>query len=169
MMVLIENQISNHKRDLIFSYAKIEAEDYQKMREEEQSLNTVQETIEETTKEIVEETTKEIIKETEVIETTETTTEIQNPLEILVLDGEKRIYTDEELTNCSDYELMILRNGMYALSGRRFVKNQEVIAFFTACDWYVPDVEDDDIVYNRMNDFQKENLDRIRQVEKNRE
>ena len=131
------------------------------------------ETTEESTEEASASTEESATKETTVAEETkesESSSQAQEVsfLESLILDGEKRIYTDEELINRSDYELMILRNGMYALSGKIFTKNQEVIDFFKNCTWYMPDEEDEDIVYDRMNDYQKGNLDKIIQVEKTR-
>lgn len=101
--------------------------------------------------------------------TTQTTT-TQSPsysrLEQMVLDGNQRYYTKEELIICSDYELSILRNGLYALSGKRFTQNQEVINFFNNCDWYKPDTTDDGTVKSRWNNYQRSNLETIVRWEK---
>ncbi|MCL2670698.1 MAG: zinc ribbon domain-containing protein [Clostridiales bacterium] len=94
------------------------------------------------------------------------TPEPVNELEQLVLEGENRLYTREELIGKSAYELSILRNGMFALSGKIFSRNKEVKAFFEACDWYTPYSEDDGKVRAKFNTFQKANVDLILALER---
>lgn len=89
-------------------------------------------------------------------------------LEALVLEGRDRKYTKNELKDMSEYQLMILRNGMFALSGKRFSRNQKVIDFFSACDWYEPKYSADADVQAKMNDNQKANLNLIIEVEKDK-
>lgn len=89
-------------------------------------------------------------------------------LEALVLEGRERNYTRSELKNMSEYQLMILRNGMFALSGKRFSRNQKVIDFFSACDWYEPKYSEDADAQAKMNDYQKSNLNLIIEVEKDK-
>jgi hypothetical protein len=89
-------------------------------------------------------------------------------LEALVLEGRERKYTRDELKNMSEYQLMILRNGMFALSGKRFSRNQKVIDFFSACDWYEPKYSADADVTAKMNDYQKANLNLIIEIEKDK-
>ncbi|MGI6153784.1 MAG: DUF5050 domain-containing protein [Christensenellaceae bacterium] len=84
----------------------------------------------------------------------------------LVFQGKERNYTRDELLNKSKYDLSILRNGMFALSGKEFVKNMEVKAFFEGCSWYAPDTSDDDVILSRFNNYQKSNIDLISEVEK---
>ncbi len=86
-------------------------------------------------------------------------------LEYMVLQGNQRYYSENELLGRSAYELSILRNGLFALSGKQFVINQEVKAFFEACTWYSPNTEDDDVVKSRFNQYQKSNLEMILQIE----
>ena len=88
-------------------------------------------------------------------------------LEELVLEGNQRYYTKDDLKDKTEYELSILRNGLYALSGKIFVKNQEVKDFFENCTWYKGDTEDDSIVKSRFNQYQEANLKMILEVEKN--
>lgn len=95
----------------------------------------------------------------------ENNSEPKSELEKLVLEGNQRYYTEDDLADKSDYELSILRNGMFALSGKQFVKNQEVKKFFEACDWYSPDTTDDDVVRGRFNDYQIQNLELIQMFE----
>ena len=87
-------------------------------------------------------------------------------LEQLVLEGENRYYTRDELSGKTAYELSILRNGMYAMVGKIFQKNMEVKSFFEACDWYRPLTTGD--VRNKFNGFQSANVDLIATIEAER-
>lgn len=89
-------------------------------------------------------------------------------LEQLVLEGATRRYSRSELTDKSEYELSILRNGMFAISGKRFSKNREVIDYFNACSWYEPRYDSDSDARARMNDYQLDNLDLIISVERDK-
>lgn len=87
-------------------------------------------------------------------------------LEAMVLQGASRYYTDEELAICSQYELSILRNGLYALSGKRFTQNGAAISFFGGCSWYRPDTTSDSVVKGRWNKYQRVNLNTIVKYER---
>ncbi len=86
-------------------------------------------------------------------------------LEAMILEGDDRYYDRDELTGMTKYQLMIMRNGMFALSGKRFSRNQQVIDFFNACDWYTPLYDSDSEVRDHMNAYQKSNLSLIIEVE----
>lgn len=115
-------------------------------------------------------------KNNNTIQTTDSTSTVQtvsnnnvdknaSELEKIILEGNKRYYTEGEIQNKSSYELSLLRNGLFALSGKTFVENQEVKAFFENCDWYSPDTEDSNIVKSRFNEYQNANLDLIISIE----
>lgn len=87
-------------------------------------------------------------------------------LKQLILEGKDRYYSKDELMGKSQTELTMLRNGMFALSGKEFVKNMDVKAFFEGCDWYTPISSDDAVIESKINDFQKKNADLIVEVEK---
>lgn len=89
-------------------------------------------------------------------------------LEEWVLEGKSRYYTHDELKKASKYELSILRNGMYALSGKKFTTNTEVKDFFEnqTSGWYSPNTTDEDVAKSRMNDYQYQNLQLIIKAEK---
>ncbi|MDL2289443.1 YARHG domain-containing protein [Clostridia bacterium OttesenSCG-928-F22] len=84
------------------------------------------------------------------------------PLNELILEGDKRYYTDNELYSLELAELRILRNGMYALSGKIFESN-DLLDYFIEFSWYQPEQSD---VYDRLNEYQKGNITKIQQIEK---
>ncbi len=87
-------------------------------------------------------------------------------LEFWVIAGASRYYTEEELRRADAYQLSILRNGMYALSGKYFTKNRQVREFFQQFYWYIPDTEDDEIARSRMNEYQLYNVTRVLEMER---
>ena len=87
-------------------------------------------------------------------------------LEFWIIAGSGRCYTREELERASEFELSVLRNGMYAVSGKIFTLNHQIEDYFSQFQWYLPDTEDDEIVRSRMNDYQIENIIRILEVER---
>ena len=93
------------------------------------------------------------------------TAEGKSALEALLLQGMERNYAESELEDLSEYELSILRNGMYAYSGLSFKKSQYK-DFFSDCSWYEPNTSDDEKVYKRFNAYQKKNVATILAVEK---
>ncbi len=87
-------------------------------------------------------------------------------LEFWIIAGSGRCYTREELERASEFELSVLRNGMYAVSGKIFTLNHQIEDYFSQFKWYLPDTEDDEIVRSRMNSCQIENIIRILEVER---
>lgn len=49
----------------------------------------------------------------------------------------ERYCTDEDIADCSPWELCILRNSMYARHGRKF-KREDLRDFFSKFSWYNP-------------------------------
>lgn len=91
--------------------------------------------------------------------------EAKAAIETMLLEGIERNYTKEELEPLSQYELSMLRNGLYAYSGLSFRKSQYK-DFFEDFDWYDPDTSDDEKVYERFNSHQLKNVATIIKVEK---
>ena len=83
-------------------------------------------------------------------------------LEDFILQGRNRAYVYEELDAYTQREIALIRNGMYALSGKIFTK-QENIAYFSQCSWYVPAAKDVDSLLNAN---QRANIDLCVQYEK---
>lgn len=80
-----------------------------------------------------------------------------------------RLYTAEELSALSDYELYLARNEAFAKYGRKF-KNADLVQYFSGKDWYVPTYEpaDFDAMPSPLNDIERANIDLVRQIESQR-
>lgn len=76
------------------------------------------------------------------------------PLEDFILQGSNRRYAYEELNAYTKEEVALIRNGMYALSGMIFGK-EENRNFFSQFRWYAPLSED---VENLLNANQRANI-----------
>lgn len=84
-------------------------------------------------------------------------------IDAFIFEGKSRYYTYDELINRSQWELCIIRNGMFALSGKIFTGNQWCIDYFPTRSWYTPiksNVRDD------MNEYQKANANFIAEIER---
>ena len=104
---------------------------------------------------------------TQSISSTPATLAKEKSIEAMILDGNARNYAYAEIFGLKQDELRLLRNGLYALSGKEF-ESKDLKEYFNAADWYNPrgSVNDDVVVY--FNDFQKRNLELIIQIEKER-
>ena len=80
----------------------------------------------------------------------------------LIFQGEYRYYSYSELADKSEWELCIIRNGMFALSGKIFTGNVWCIDYFPSRSWYTPVKSN---VRDEMNDYQKENVRLITRIE----
>jgi hypothetical protein len=89
-------------------------------------------------------------------------TEEPTSLEDFILQGRNREYAYEELDAYTQEEIALVRNGMYALSGKIFNK-QENSNYFSQYSWYVPSAKDVD---NLLNDDQRANIELCVQYEK---
>ena len=86
-------------------------------------------------------------------------------LETLILDGASRYYTRTDITSLSEDEMRVVRNGLYALSGRIF-KSPDLRDFFTSKDWYTPLYTTDRATKPHFNKYQDANLDLVVKIEK---
>lgn len=86
--------------------------------------------------------------------------------EMLILEGNERYYSMHELMGYSQTQLGYVRNGLYALSGKKFKKDQ-YIDYFNSKDWYYGYDESDESVIARMNDYQRANLELCIEYEQN--
>lgn len=80
-----------------------------------------------------------------------------------ILEGRNRRYAYWELDAYTKDEIALIRNGMYALSGKIFAK-EENRQYFSQLDWYVPAAEDVD---GLLNANQRDNLALCVQYERN--
>ncbi len=83
-------------------------------------------------------------------------------LENFILEGRNREYAYAELDAYSQEEIALVRNGMYALSGKIFNK-QENSDYFSECSWYSPVAKNVDSL---LNDNQRANIKLCVQYEK---
>ena len=82
-----------------------------------------------------------------------------------IFEGKYRYYTYSELADKNQWELTIIRNGMFALSGKIFKSNKWCMEYFPKRSWYKPISSN---VRDFMNDYQKKNANLIAEVEKNK-
>ena len=71
-----------------------------------------------------------------------------------ILEGRNRRYSYWELDAFTQEDVALIRNGMYALSGKIFTK-EENRQYFSQLDWYVPDAQD---VESLLNANQRDNI-----------
>lgn len=86
-------------------------------------------------------------------------------IEELILAGAQRYYTNAEISGLSEDEFRLVRNGLYALSGRIF-KSPDLRDYFTAKDWYSPLYSTDEETKQRFNQYQDSNLELVVKLEK---
>ena len=81
-----------------------------------------------------------------------------------IYEGKSRVYAYDELSPFTQEEVALIRNGMYALSGKIFNKdvNKE---FFSSCWWYTPVSTNVD---KSLNKCQKANIELVVQFEKDK-
>ena len=80
----------------------------------------------------------------------------------LVLSQKK--LSDSDLEGKSKKELEIMRNSIYARYGYKF-KREDLQKYFSQYSWYNPTTSDMSSVYEKMNDFEKYNVDLIKKHE----
>ena len=86
-------------------------------------------------------------------------------LDEFIFEGRTRNYSYDELKDLSEWELHIVRNGMFALSGKIFSSSQWCMEYFPTRSWYKPVASD---VRDQMNDYQKDNANLIAEIEEKR-
>lgn len=79
-----------------------------------------------------------------------------------IYEGKSRVYAYDELPPFTQDEVALIRNGMYALSGKIFTKDENN-KFFSSCWWYTPVSTNVD---QSLNKYQKANIELIVQFEK---
>ncbi len=87
-------------------------------------------------------------------------------LENFLLEGSGRYYDYSEIVLLNAYELSIVRNGLYAMSGLQFVSNRTLIDYFYQRSWYYPDTTSAETAKSRFNQYQNVNLELITDVER---
>lgn len=88
--------------------------------------------------------------------------------ELFILELNKRYISAAELDQFSYEQIRYIRNGLYALSGKTFEK-QQFIDYFNSKTWYSPYtyyVQDDPVVVARFNEYQKANWNVVIAYEK---
>ena len=75
-----------------------------------------------------------------------------------------RYLTESDLAGKSKKDLEIMRNSIYARYGYKF-KRDDLLDYFSRYSWYRPITNDMGIVYNKMNDKEKYNIDFIKKHE----
>lgn len=88
--------------------------------------------------------------------------DINDPVEAMILQGISREFSYEELYPFSQAEVALIRNGMFAFSGEIFSKAENQ-RYFSSKKWYTPIEED---VWSWMNDQQRANVDLCKRFEK---
>lgn len=80
-------------------------------------------------------------------------------------DSDSRYLTMSDLKGFSEAECRLARNELYARHGRIF-QDENLQAYFDACDWYQGTIEPEDFDESVLNDYEKANRDLIVQYEK---
>ena len=75
-----------------------------------------------------------------------------------------RYLTESDLAGKSKRDLEIMRNSVYARYGYKF-KREDLLDYFSQYSWYRPITNDMGIVYSKMNDKEKYNIDFIKKHE----
>lgn len=87
----------------------------------------------------------------------------------IIPDSDSRYITEEDLTDLSDYEILLARNEIYARHGRMFV-NEDLDQYFRSKSWYQPTVSGSDFTEEYaasvFNEFEAKNIDTIVKYEK---
>ena len=84
--------------------------------------------------------------------------------EYIIPDSDSRYLSADELAAYSKDQLRLARNEIYARHGRRF-SDEALQAYFDSCSWYRGTVAPENFDVNVLNDYEKENLLTIKDVE----
>ncbi len=82
-------------------------------------------------------------------------------------ESASRYYSKSELSELSNYELYIARNEIFARHGRAF-NNEDLQEYFGSKSWYTATVDPDDFDSSVFNKYEKENIERISEIENDR-
>lgn len=81
-----------------------------------------------------------------------------------LFDTDRRYYTEEEFSECSETVLMIARNEIFARRGRIF-SNPDLQNYFLGQVWYEPQTVGEEFSESVFNDYERKNLELIIEVE----
>lgn len=93
----------------------------------------------------------------------DTLTPLDKMIEEYILHSENAIIPIDELESLSDEELYYIRNGIFAYVGKYYESG-----YYDKFSWYTGDVIDSDDIWNRINEFQLENINNIKLIEDQR-
>ncbi|MGN0354831.1 MAG: YARHG domain-containing protein [Muricoprocola sp.] len=89
--------------------------------------------------------------------------------EYIIPDSNERYLTQEDLSNLTEYEVLLARNEIYARHGRIF-RDEELSAYFNSKSWYEPTVTGEEFTYEYaasvFNDYEITNISFIVEYEK---
>lgn len=105
--------------------------------------------------------------EPEMETATETEPDAADASDYILADSSTRLYTADELSSLSAWELYIARNEIYARHGRRF-NNEDLKAYFASKSWYEPLYEPDEFdarASSVLNETEKRNIETILALE----
>lgn len=98
------------------------------------------------------------------------TTSTNDGSDYILPESDRRLYSKAELEKLTTEELRYARNEIIARHGRRF-KDENLQNYFDSKEWYsaiYDPSEFDAIMESLLNDVEKENIETIKQLEKNR-
>ncbi len=75
----------------------------------------------------------------------------------------QKVIPKEEFNNLATYELYYIRNGIFAYSGMIFPKN-----YYERYSWYNGIIQPSHFKWDMLNEFQKENIENIKEIERQR-
>ncbi len=82
-------------------------------------------------------------------------------------DSDKRVYSNDELSQLSDNDLYLARNEIYARHGRIFT-NQDLADYFGSKPWYKPEISSDKFDDSVLNNSETANIKELSKMEKQR-
>lgn len=85
----------------------------------------------------------------------------------VLADSDTRLYTADELSSYSNWELYIARNEIYARHGRGF-NNQDLQDYFNSKSWYKQTSTPEDFDESVLSSIERQNADTIKSVEEER-
>lgn len=97
----------------------------------------------------------------------DTETDAADASDYILADSSTHVYTADELSSLSAWELYIARNEIYARHGRQF-NNEDLKAYFASKSWYEPLYEPDEFdarASSVLNETEKRNIETILALE----
>lgn len=88
-------------------------------------------------------------------------------VEKYILESSYSEISSDDLNKLSNEELRYLRNGIYAICGRKF-EDKDLSEYYSQYDWYSPFIDATHFHWNLFNSFQQKTIERIVAIEKSR-